>query len=255
MIVVERADDARFAVSHIEPVSMSQLTALIVDDSRSARFALRKSLESHGFATDATDSARAAYEWLDTQTPDLIFLDHVMPGEDGLEALRQIKANPKTAAIPVIICSSNDAADFIKEARGHGALDVLQKPPTALQLQRVLKHVGPEPAEPKSASTTHKLAAAASAAVSAVTSVVSSAMNSAVAAAQPAGSALPAEFAAELARLQAQQHAELAALRGHFDSELKALREQLGKDIKAVQARARDEAVAQLREALLRAFK
>ncbi len=231
---------------------MSQLTALIVDDSRSARFALRKSLESHGFATDATDSARAAYEWLDTQTPDLIFLDHVMPGEDGLEALRQIKANPKTAAIPVIICSSNDAADFVREARGQGALDVLQKPPTAQQLQRVLKH-----AEPKVASTTTKLAAAASAAVSAVTSVVSSAMNSAVAAAQPAAgtSTPPAEFAGELARIQAQHQAELTALREHFDAELKALREQLGKDIKAAQAKARDEAVAQLREALLQALK
>ncbi len=234
---------------------MSQLTALIVDDSRSARFALRKSLESQGLATDATDSARAAYEWLDTKTPDMIFLDHVMPGEDGLEALRQIKANPKTAAIPVIICSSNDAAEFVKEARGHGAFDVLQKPPTPQQLQRVLKHVESEPAEPKSPSTTTKLAAVASAAVSAVTSAVSSAMSTAVAATQPAAGTPPVEFAGELARIQVQHQAELAAQREHFDTELKALREQLGKDIKAVQAKARDEAVAQLREALLRALK
>ncbi|HEY1089666.1 MAG TPA: response regulator [Burkholderiaceae bacterium] len=238
---------------------MSQPTALVIDDSRSARFALRKSLESHGFATDATDSARAAYEWLNTRTPDLIFLDHVMPGEDGLEALRQIKANPKTAAIPVIICSSNDGADFIKEARGHGALDVLQKPPTPQQLQRVLQRVEPDASEPPAPARSLKLAAAASAAVSAVTSavtsVVSSAVGSAAAAAQPAASAVPGEFSAELARLQAQHQNELAALRQHFDAELKALREQLAKDIKAAQAAARDEAVAQLRETLLRALK
>lgn len=236
---------------------MSQLTALVVDDSRSARFALRKSLESHGLATDATDSARAAYEWLDTQTPDMIFLDHVMPGEDGLEALRQIKANPRTAAIPVIICSSNDAADFIKEARSHGALDVLQKPPTPQQLQHVLRQVEPEALEARPATKTNKLAAAASAAVSAVTSAVSSAVSSAVAvaAAPPASSSVADDFGAELKRMEARHQAELAALRAHFDAELKALLEQLGKDIEAGQAKARDEAVAQLRDTLLRALK
>lgn len=239
---------------------MSHRTALVIDDSRSARFALRKSLESHGFATEATDSARAAYEWLATQTPDLIFLDHIMPGEDGLEALRQIKANPKTAAIPVIICSSNDGADFIKEACGNGAVDVLQKPPSPQQLQRVLKHAEAPAADARAGSKTMTLAAAASAVASAVTSAVSSAVSTAVAAATaatdaaPTASAAPAEIADDLARLQARQQAEIKALREHFDNELKALRAQFAKDLKAAQDKARDEAVAQLRETLLRAL-
>lgn len=239
---------------------MSQRTALVIDDSRSARFALRKSLESQGFATEAADSARAAYEWLDSQTPDLIFLDHIMPGEDGLEALRRIKANPKTSAIPVIICSSNDGADFIREACGNGAVDVLQKPPTPQQLQRVLKHAETPPADAKAAPMTQKLAAAASAVASAVTSAVSTAVSTAVAAAAAAtdtvadNTAPTSDSSAELTRLQAQHQADIKALREHFDSELKALRSQLAKDLKAAQDKARDEAVAQLRDTLLRAL-
>ncbi|MFA5940956.1 MAG: response regulator [Sinimarinibacterium sp.] len=120
---------------------MSQRTALVVDDSRSARFALRKHLESHAFKVDTAESALAAYQWLESQTPDMIFLDHVMPGEDGLAALRHLKADPHTAAIPVVICSSNEGTSFVAEARGHGAADVLQKPPTPEQLQRVLDQV------------------------------------------------------------------------------------------------------------------
>lgn len=120
---------------------MSQRTALVVDDSRSARFALRKHLESHAFKVDTAESAMAAYQWLASQTPDMIFLDHVMPGEDGFSALRHLKADPHTAAIPVVICSSNEGSAFVAEARGQGAADVLQKPPTPEQLQRVLDQI------------------------------------------------------------------------------------------------------------------
>ena len=109
---------------------MSQRTALVVDDSRSARFALRKHLEHHAFKVDTAESARAAYHWLESQTPDLIFLEHVMPGEDGFEALRHLKADPRTASIPVVICSSNEGGAFTAEARSQGAADVLQKPPS-----------------------------------------------------------------------------------------------------------------------------
>lgn len=117
---------------------MSQRTALVVDDSRSARFALRKHLEAHAFKVDTVESARAAYEWLKEQTPDMIFLDHIMPDEDGLAALRHLKADPHTASIPVVICSSNEGEAFVAQAREEGAADVLQKPPSPEQLQRVL---------------------------------------------------------------------------------------------------------------------
>ena len=92
---------------------MGERIALVVDDSRSARFALRKYLEGHAFRVDTADSARSAYAWLQDQRPDLIFLDHVMPGEDGFTALRHLKADPQTATIPVVICSSNEGGAFV----------------------------------------------------------------------------------------------------------------------------------------------
>lgn len=124
---------------------MGERVALVVDDSRSARFALRKYLEGHAFIVDTADSARAAYAWLQNQRADLIFLDHVMPGEDGFTALRHLKADPQTATIPVVICSSNEGSAFVAEARSQGAVDVLTKPPSPEQLQRVLRQIESAP--------------------------------------------------------------------------------------------------------------
>jgi CheY-like chemotaxis protein len=132
---------------------MGERIALVVDDSRSARFALRKYLEGHAFRVDTADSARAAYAWLQDQRPDLIFLDHVMPGEDGFTALRHLKADPQTATIPVVICSSNEGSAFAAEARSQGAADVLTKPPSPEELRRVLKQIesAPPPSPPAAA--------------------------------------------------------------------------------------------------------
>ncbi len=116
-------------------------SALVVDDSKSARFALRKYLEGHAYTVDTAESAQDAYRALGEARPDLIFLDHIMPGVDGFEALRQIKANPDTATIPVIICSGNEGEHFVSEARDQGAAAVLQKPPTPQQLLQVLDSV------------------------------------------------------------------------------------------------------------------
>lgn len=128
---------------------MSGKTALVVDDSKSARFALRKYLENHAYRVDTAESAEAAYQLLRDRSPDLIFLDHIMPGEDGFEALRHLKADPRTRAIPVVICSGNEGESFVADARSQGAAGVLAKPPTPEQLLQVLDGLNhPETREP-----------------------------------------------------------------------------------------------------------
>lgn len=112
--------------------------ALIVDDSKSARFALRKFLEGFNYKVEAVESANEAYRSLAISLPQVIFMDHVMPGIDGFEALRAIKSDPRTANLPVIICSSNEGDDFVQQARARGASNVLQKPPSHEQLAGVL---------------------------------------------------------------------------------------------------------------------
>ncbi|QHS11017.1 response regulator [Sinimarinibacterium sp. NLF-5-8] len=139
---------------------MSDHLALIIDDSRSARYALRKALEVQGYTVAATDSARAAYGWLEEHTPQVIFMDHLMPEIDGFSALQTLQANARTQAIPVVICSSNDEADFAAQARQRGAAAVLPKPPEAGQLHALLTRLATA-ATPPSVSAVQAVQAAA----------------------------------------------------------------------------------------------
>ena len=121
-------------------------TALVVDDSKSARFALRKYLENHGYQVEAVEGAQFAYEFLARQLPGVIFLDHIMPGIDGFEALQHIKNDPRTRDIPAVICSSNEGAAFVEEALAKGASAILQKPPRPDQLLELLTRLTSQPA-------------------------------------------------------------------------------------------------------------
>jgi CheY-like chemotaxis protein len=139
--------------------------ALVVDDSKSARFALRKFLENQGYTVETAEGALEAYTCLKNRRPDVVFLDHLMPGIDGFDALRTIRREPEYARIPVIICSSNEGDDFVREARAQGASEILPKPPTPEHIERVLKRVrqaAAAPAAPQAtpapASATHTAA-------------------------------------------------------------------------------------------------
>ncbi|MGQ0619064.1 MAG: response regulator [Panacagrimonas sp.] len=119
---------------------MTAKNALVVDDSKSARFALRRYLEGHQYRVDAVESAAEALNFLAANhpPPQVIFLDHVMPGMDGFEALRMIKSDSRLASIPVVICSSSEGPQLNAEAQAAGASGVLQKPPNREELGRIL---------------------------------------------------------------------------------------------------------------------
>lgn len=126
-------------------------SALVVDDSKSARFAMRKFLEGFGYVVESADCAEAALASLEAKLPEIMFLDHVMPGIDGFEALRRIRAEPRLAALPVILCSSTNDEPFLRQARVYGAHEVLHKPPSREQLHDILERLAatPKPAPPK----------------------------------------------------------------------------------------------------------
>ena len=81
-------------------------TALVVDDSRTDLGIISSCLTQDGIAVITAGSGEEAIEKLDHQTPDLIILDVVLPGRSGFEVCRQLKAEPKTNKIPIIICST-----------------------------------------------------------------------------------------------------------------------------------------------------
>ncbi|MBL8251795.1 MAG: response regulator [Candidatus Competibacter sp.] len=114
---------------------------LIVDDSKSARLMLRKMLQGFGLTVDTVDSAEEALNYLRGQRPDAIFMDHTMPGLDGIAAVRKIKREPGTALIPVTMYTSKDDQGYQDEARAAGAIGVLVKPATPDALGIILKQM------------------------------------------------------------------------------------------------------------------
>ncbi len=112
--------------------------ALIVDDSRSARVILSRMLEQHGLAVDTAESAEQALEYLQEHRPDVIFMDHLMPGMDGFQAVQTIKSDAQTATIPLMMYTSQEGELYVSQARALGAVGVLPKTVRPVDVSRVL---------------------------------------------------------------------------------------------------------------------
>ncbi len=113
--------------------------ALVVDDSPVARHVLTRLLAHHGIAADTAESAESALDYLKHHRPDVIFMDHAMPGMDGFQALEAIKANPATATIPVMMYTSMEGELYVGQARALGAFGVLPKDLKPVEVERVFK--------------------------------------------------------------------------------------------------------------------
>jgi adenylate cyclase len=101
---------------------------LIVDDDPLNRRLLTKSLETGGHRTTAVDNGFAALTSLETDRPDVVLLDIMMPGLDGIEVLERLKADSELRHIPVIMISGVDDTDSIVRCLEAGADDYLPKP-------------------------------------------------------------------------------------------------------------------------------
>lgn len=103
-------------------------TALIVDDAETNVEILRAALEDDGYKAIEASDGKSALKIAAEQLPDIILLDVVMPGVDGYEVCRQLKANEHTAHIPIIfITSLDDKADVLKGFQA-GGVDYITKP-------------------------------------------------------------------------------------------------------------------------------
>jgi len=117
---------------------MSRKRALVVDDSKSARVILSRMLEKYDIEVDMSESAEQAIEYLNHHRPDAIFMDHLMPGMDGLEAVKAIKGNPQTATIPIMMYTSQEGELYVGQARALGAMGVLPKQVRPVDVSKVL---------------------------------------------------------------------------------------------------------------------
>ena len=102
--------------------------ALIIDDSATVVAALKKILRSAGFVTMEAFDAEKGLELIANDKPDLVFLDIVLPGMNGFNALRAIRKDATTQHIPVIMISGNEHATEQFYANRIGADDFMKKP-------------------------------------------------------------------------------------------------------------------------------
>ena len=111
---------------------------LIVDDKPENLTVLRQILTEHGFRVRPAISGKIALKTVQTDLPDLILLDIVMPDMDGYEVCRKLKADEQTNHIPIIFISAlNELKDKVK-AFSAGGVDYITKP---FQIEEVLARV------------------------------------------------------------------------------------------------------------------
>src|SRR5229473_553683 len=119
-------------------IGMARKRALVVDDPKSARVILSRMLEKYDIEVDMAESAEQAIEYLKGNRPDAIFMDHLMPGMDGLQAVKAIKSNALTATIPIMMYTSQEGELYVGQARALGAMGVLPKQVRPVDVSKVL---------------------------------------------------------------------------------------------------------------------
>ncbi|MDE3150144.1 MAG: response regulator [Acidobacteriota bacterium] len=121
---------------------MSEIRALIVDDSSVMRKIVERSLRQAGLNLAMVHEAGNGAEGLEllkTKQVDLILSDINMPAMDGLEFLRQIRAQNLAPGVPVVMITTESSEEHVKQAILAGARGYIRKPFTAEQVkERVL---------------------------------------------------------------------------------------------------------------------
>jgi phosphate regulon transcriptional regulator PhoB len=112
----------------LQPRSGSRCRVLLVEDERDIRELVRYSLEQEGFIVDEAPDADAALERIGRRAPDLMVLDVMLPGMSGLELCRRMRAQPATAALPILMLTAK--ASEVDRVLGleMGADDYVVKP-------------------------------------------------------------------------------------------------------------------------------
>lgn len=111
---------------------------LLVEDNEMNRDMLSRRLERRGFTVVMAVNGAEGVAMATSETPDLILMDMSLPIIDGWEATRQVRADPVTAAIPVIALTAHAMASDEQRAREAGCDDFDTKP---IELPRLLEKI------------------------------------------------------------------------------------------------------------------
>src|SRR4029079_4949852 len=121
--------------------SLMSSLVLLADDSPDTRALYGEYLELCGFRVETAADGEEAVRKAEAEWPGVIIMDLAMPRMDGWEAIRQLRANPQTAAIPIVALSAFTMAESTDRARAAGANVCLSKPCLPSQVGRVVRAV------------------------------------------------------------------------------------------------------------------
>ncbi|MDO5021932.1 MAG: response regulator transcription factor [Eubacteriales bacterium] len=112
-----------------------------VEDDQSIRELVIYALEQSGYEVKGFPEGESFQQALETQIPDLVLLDQMLPGVDGETLLKNIRANPKTKQLPVIMVTAKGEEMDKVRALDHGADDYIVKPFGVMELLSRIKAV------------------------------------------------------------------------------------------------------------------
>jgi twitching motility two-component system response regulator PilH len=119
--------------------TMAIKNILLVDDSKTELHFLSDLLEKRGYKVRTAENGEDAMRRLGEETPDLVLMDVVMPGQNGFQLTRAITRDPRFVNVPVIMCTSkNQETDKVWGMR-QGARDYIVKPVDADELVAKIK--------------------------------------------------------------------------------------------------------------------
>lgn len=125
------------------PTCRTGTTILVVDDTPESLSFVTATLEAAGMNVLVASDGAAALQSLALTMPDLVIMDAIMPGMDGFETTRQIKADPRLARLPVIFMTGLTETEHVLRGLAAGGVDYVQKPVVVEELlARIQVHLG-----------------------------------------------------------------------------------------------------------------
>lgn len=116
------------------------LKILLADDAKNIVLVLKMSLEKAGYEVIVARDGLSAIELAQTEKPDLILLDILMPKMNGFLVIEALKDDPKTAEIPVVFISAKAEEQDLKKGKSLGASGYIVKPIKQKELLSVVEN-------------------------------------------------------------------------------------------------------------------
>jgi DNA-binding response OmpR family regulator len=120
-------------------MTLPSRTVLIIEDEADAAELFAEMMRVSGFHVLKTTNSAPALSMMNTNKPDVVILDIMMPETSGLDILRQMRRDPALAGVPVVVVSAKSMPADIKNGMEAGASTYLTKPVGFLELKEAVE--------------------------------------------------------------------------------------------------------------------